>query len=304
MSFLRRTLLPALFVLAPATSWSALNEADFSLKCQSGDGFLHIYADHPVPDERCRAITGRVLKAFDFVAERAGWRDRRPLTAQPLAFALVGESASNLLGFAQGPNLMVMKDSYLDKALSEGTLAHELTHIQDFRQLKGRPLPSFMLEGRALTIGHAYRMAIGQPAGDYDRQMAASAARFTAEHALALLDNDRGHGWDNQAIGTVVVEYMRSQWKGGVSDINRRLSQMIERMAGGVAFEQAFQDEFQVTADAFAETFASHLRATQGDPARRLRGTIWQSVDPAQEADPAHDAYVGDVIDLVGDLLK
>ena len=59
---------------------------------------------------------------------------------------------------------------------------------------------------RALTIDQAYRLHIWQKPGDYDRQMARSAATFTPEQAMELLENFRGHGWNNQAIGTVVVE--------------------------------------------------------------------------------------------------
>ena len=72
-------------------------------------------------------------------------------------------SALKVLGYAQGANLMVMKDEYMDNPLSEGTLAHELTHIQDARQSKGNRLPSYMLEGRALTIGRLPGVRNGDP---------------------------------------------------------------------------------------------------------------------------------------------
>jgi hypothetical protein len=214
-----------------------------------------------------------------------------------------------VLGYAQGPNLMVMKDAYMDNPLSEGTLAHELTHIQDLRQLRGKRLPSFMLEGRALTIGQAYRLHIGQQPGDYDRQMARSAANFTSEQAVQLLDNYNAHGWDNQAIGTVVVEYIRAQWKGGIPDVNPRLSRMIERIATGREFEAAFQDEFGVSAEAFGDAFFGYLRSTQNNPQARLKGTMWQSVSletakVAGSPQASQDAYVGDVVDLVGELLR
>jgi len=291
--------------LAPATPWAG--DENFTVKCKSDDGFLEIYSDHPVDPARCRAVSARVLKAYAFVGDRAAWKDRSLLTARPLQFAMVGDGASKVLGYAKGPNLMVMKDSYMDDPLSEGTLAHELMHIQDFRQLRGKKLPSFMMEGRALTIGQAYRLHVGQAAGDYDRQMARSAVGFTAEKAMALLDNYSAHGWDNQAIGTVVVEFMRTKWKGGIADVNPRLSRMIERIAAGREFEQAFQDEFGESAEAFAEAFAGFLRATQGDAQRRLQGTMWQSVGAAAPAASAasHDAYVSDVAaDLAWELLK
>jgi len=284
----------------------ATGEENYHVKCKSDDGFLHIYAAHALDAARCRGIAARVLKAFSFVADRSGWKDRAVLTAKPLQFALVGDSEIKVLGYAQGPNLMVMKDSYMDQPLSEGTLAHELAHIQDLRQLRGKKLPSFMLEGRALTIGQAYRIHVGQAPGDYDRRMARSAVGFTADQAMNLLENYRGHGWNNQAIGTVVVEYMRTEWKGGIADINPRLSRMIERIAGGREFEQAFQDEFGASADEFAEAFSGFLRATQGDAKRRLKGTMWQTVslDAPAAAGSAEDVYVGAVLDLAGELLR
>jgi len=282
----------------------ASSEEDFALTCKSGDGFLEVWSDHPIAPARCKSIVDRALKAYAFVSERTAWKDTAILKAHPLQFAMVGDDAIKVLGYARGPNLMVMKDSYMDNPLSEGTLAHELTHIQDIRQLRGKKLPSFLLEGRALTIGQAYRLHVGQSPGDYDRQMARSAANFTADRAMQLLDTYGGHGWDNQAIGTVVVEYMRADWNGGVADINPRLSRMIERIAAGREFEQAFQDEFGVSAEAFADAFAGFLRATQGDPQRRLQGTMWQTVGTAS-AGASHDGYVGDaLLDLTWGLLK
>ncbi|MGA0024074.1 MAG: hypothetical protein ACO3F9_05445 [Burkholderiales bacterium] len=299
-------LLPGLFCIANA--FAAESPSKYPLRCQSDDGFLLILSDRALDPERCKSHVARVIKAFAFVADSAAWKDRGPLTAQPLRFSVLGDPALKVLGYAQGPNLMVMKDAYMDNPLSEGTLAHELTHIQDLRQLRGKRLPSFMLEGRALTIGQAYRMHIGQKPGDYDRQMARSAATFTAEQAMELLDNYRGHGWNNQAIGTVVVEYMRVQWNGGVAGINPRLSRMIERIAAGREFDLAFQDEFKVAAEAFADTFAGWLRTTQNIPQQRLRGTIWQSFAAesltAKPSRVARDDYVSEVIDIVDEVLR
>ena len=301
-----RFALPLLGLLCMATTPVAAiaGESKFTLRCQSDDGFLQIQSDRDLDPARCKSHVARVLRAFAFVTERAAWKDRSLLTARPLKFTVLGDATLKVLGYAQGPDLMVMKDAYMDNPLSEGTLAHELTHIQDFRQLRGKRMPSFMFEGRALTIGQAYRIHVGQAPGDYDRQMARSAAGFTAEQAMELLENYRGHGWNNQAIGTVVVEYIRARWKGGIADINSRLSRMIERIAAGRVFEQAFQEEFGESADAFADAFAGFLRATQNDPKQRLQGTMWQSVSIEAASTTSQDAYVSDVADLIGELLR
>ena len=281
--------------------------ANYPLRCQSDDGFLQVLSDRELDPARCKAHVARVIKAFAFVTEKAAWTDRKLLTAQPLKFAVLGNPALTVLGYAQGPSLMVMKDAYMDDPLSEGTLAHELAHIQDLRQLRGKRLPSFMLEGRALTIGQAYRLHVGQKSGDYDRQMARSAATFTDEQAMELLENYRGHGWNNQAIGTLVVEYMRVKWNGGIANVNPRLSRMIEGIATGREFELAFQDEFKASADAFAEAFTGFLRSTQNNPQLRLQGTMWQSVAAdAMTTKPAvatEGSYVSDVLEILGEAL-
>lgn len=270
-------------------------DEQFELKCVADGGFLQVYSDHPVDQARCKAIAERALKAYTFISRQAAWKEPGILRAKPLQFRLLG-GALKVLGYAKGPDLMVMRDSYLDEPLSEGTLAHELTHIQDLRQLQGRRLPSFMLEGRALTIGNAYRMSLGQEPNSYDNQMAGSAIRFTASQAEELLSEYRGQGWNNQAIGTVLVEYMRTKWNGkGVPDIQPRLSRMIETMAKGDEFEAAFQKEFGTTALSLGEAFANHLNATKDDPRARLQGTIWQSTSPTSSGDLA--SYIAEWLD-------
>lgn len=263
--------------------------AEFELQCTSDDKFLQIHSDHEVDQARCKAIGERVLKAYAFISKTAAWKNQDILRAVPLQFRLLGGNLK-VLGYAQGPNLMVMKDDYLDKPLSEGTLAHELTHIQDLRQLKGKRLPSFMLEGRALTIGKAYRVFLGQEPNSYDQQMAGSAMKFSSAQAEPLLNEYRGQGWNNQAIGTVLVEYMRTKMNGsGIADINMRLSRMIEIMAAGAEFEPAFEKEFGASAVTVGEAFMKHLDATQNDPRARLQGTIWQATSPSDSTDDEDD---------------
>ena len=259
------------------------SDENFKLQCTADGEFLQVYSDGTVDPARCKAIAERALKAYAFITKHAEWKDPAILRANPLQFRLL---AGNLkvLGYAKGPNLMVMRDSYMDEPLSEGTLAHELVHIQDLRQLQGKRFPSFMLEGRALTLGNAYRMSLGQPPNSYDQQMAGSAVRFTASQAEELLNEYRGQGWNNQAIGTVLVEFMRTKWNGGVPNIQPRLSRVVEGMAKGDEFEAAFQKEFAASAQSVGEAFAAHLNATQGNAPARLQGTIWQSVSLTSSA--------------------
>lgn len=73
------------------------------------------------------------------------------------------------------------------------------------------------------------------------------------------------------------------------------------------SLKQAFQDEFGVAAEAFAENFAAFLRATQGDAKRRLRGTMWQSVSlnaAAMSTSASSEDDVGGALDITSELLK
>jgi len=289
MKRLRRTglLLGSLLWLA-APAWA--DGGTSTRECESGDGFVRVDAERAIDRTRCLAIAERVVRAYAFVAAEAGWTRQDRLRAKPLKFRLRNGSMRGL-GYVEGPDLMVVREAYLDQPLSEGTLAHELTHIQDARQLKGRRLPSFLAEGRALVNGHAYRMALGQEKGDYDRRMAASAATFTTENAGRLLRDFEGGGWDNQAIGTALVEFVRTRWNGGVPDANARLSRMVERMGAGDGFDSAFKKEFGVPFGGLRNSYMKHLDGTAGDPRARLDGTIWQAAGaPAASERPGETA--------------
>ncbi|QFY42160.1 hypothetical protein F6R98_05535 [Candidatus Methylospira mobilis] len=270
---------------------------EFELQCISNDQFIRIYSDHTIDQTRCKSIANTALKAYAFVSKQDSWSNTIPLVEKPLDFRLVREfDKHTLLGYAQGTSLMAAKDNYLNNTpVSEGTLAHEFTHIQDNRQLKRRKLPSFLMEGRASINGHAYRMSLGHSENKFDRQMAGTAMRFTSSEADDLLSDYHGRGWKNQAIGAFLVEYMRTKWNGsGISDINKRLSRMIEIMAKGSGFETAFQEEFGVTFDAFRATFIRYLDDTQNEPRTRLQQTMWQSANPLVASDRSDESHASD----------
>jgi hypothetical protein len=183
----------------------------------------------------------------------------------------------------------VVKDEYLDDPLSEGTLAHELTHIQDGRQLQGSKLPSFLLEGRALTNGHNYRISLGQGQNQYDKNMASSAMKFSSEDASERLSKAHDEGWAMEAIGTFFVEYMRTRWNGGIANIHPRTARVIEKMAGGLDFKTAFEKEFSSPFEASVKSFMAYLDKTSETPQVRLEKTIWQDLLTGKSAAAAND---------------
>jgi len=278
-----------MFLLFQSASLAVRAEDEFEIQYVTPDKFLEIWSDHKIDQARCKSICDRVMKAYQFNAKQESWKNPELLYKQPLKFRVVGSIKSKVLGYAQGPNLMVVGDEYLDDPLSEGTLAHELTHIQDARQLNGGKLPSFMLEGRALTNGHSYRMSIGQAENSYDTKMANSAMRFTTADADEILNEMSGVGWNMQAMGTFLVEYMRTKWNGaGVADIHPKLSKMVERIATGVDGEVAFEKEFGMPFTALLESFKKYLNATSNSPTR-IQGMMWQQTSAPQQASESDD---------------
>jgi hypothetical protein len=267
----------SVFAASPVQS----SDDDYELLYSTPDKWLEVWSDHAIDQARCKSIADRVRRAYIFDSKQEAWRNEDLLFKPALKIRLVGAMKSKLLGYAQGPGLFVVQDDYLDDALSEGTLAHELTHIQDSRQLRGSKLPSFLLEGRALTNGHNYRVSIGQAENKYDRAMAASVMRFTSKDAAEILNEFQDSGWEMQAMGTFLVEYMRTKWNGGVANIHPKLSRMIERMAGGVELEKAFEQEFGASCEDLLQSFMSYLDKTGADPKTRLEHTIWQNVSSA-----------------------
>lgn len=266
------------------------SDEEYELLYSTPDKFLQVWSDHKIDQGRCKWIAERVGKAYTFDSQQECWKDQDLLYKNILKIRVVDSMKSKILGYAQGPNLFVVRDSYLDDELSEGTLAHELTHIQDGRQLRGGKLPSFLLEGRALTNGHNYRLSLGQKNNSYDFQMARSAMKFSSADAEEILGEFHSSGWNMEAMGTFLVEYMRTKWNGtGVPNIHQRLARMIERIAGGLDAEAAFAQEFGKPFSALLESFMKYLDNTKGEPAVRLQGTIWESLEPKQANTPDDD---------------
>lgn len=274
----------------PGSAGAEDDEDDYELLFTTPDKWLQVWSDHAVDQARCKMIADRVRNAYMFVSKQEAWSNQDLLFKNPLKIRVVQGFKSNILGFARGPNLFVVRDEYLDDPLSEGTLAHELTHIQDARQLQGKgKLPSFLAEGRALTNGHNYRISLGQEQNQYDRSMANSAMRFTAEDASERLNLAHDEGWDMEAIGTFFVEYMRTRWNGGVADIHPRTSRVVEKIAAGMDYKLAFEKEFATPIDAAIKSFMTYLDKTAEAPQTRLINTIWEDILPSKAAPASMD---------------
>lgn len=238
---------------------------------------IRLAADAPVPAAERRAIAAKVQAAYAWVARTQAWPDAGPL-ARPIEVRLTARP--NVLGTATD-NVITIGLDYLreDPALAQGTLAHELCHIQDRRQAHPARVPGFIAEGRGLTNGFLYRKHLGSPPQPYDRALARAIAGFTPREVAAVMDNlqpgvprDPDDMLRFEFVGAWFVEYLRTT---RYPDVQPRLARVITRLHAGEAFETAFAREFAGYRKT-AEAFIRHAETVKG--AERLRGTIWDGL--------------------------
>ncbi|MCI3134313.1 hypothetical protein [Phenylobacterium aquaticum] len=252
---------------------------------ETPDGRIRIVGRAELGTGEAEAIAGRVQAAYDWVARTQAWPDAAPLSA-PLQVTVA--ETPGVLGVAMKDRFKVGL-AYLrsDPVLSAGTLAHELTHIQDRREVRPSGVPGFIAEGRGLTDGFMYRRSLGYPPQPYDRSLARAIAGYTAADAAAVLDDlspgdlaDPAANRRLEFIGAWFVEFLRTRCGGaGFVDVQPRLARVITEMRGGADFGAAFKDVFGLDWDATRTAFVAEARQTRG--AERLKGTIWQGLAEA-----------------------
>ena len=133
---LRRPIaLLALPLLFAAKSHSA-NDRNL---CQ--EGFLQVLSPDAlsITVGQCRAVVRQTMAAWTFDANQMRWADLRemekPLTLRLLSLDRMKQEHPGLLGFARGRDLFVVSTAVLGDSFANGTLAHELAHIQAKRAL-------------------------------------------------------------------------------------------------------------------------------------------------------------------------
>lgn len=253
------------------------------------DAELRIVSDRSVTRAQARALAARIEAAYDWDAAKLGWSRAAPLRPRlnvavltEDAFArFTGDSTGTVAGVTTGPDLFVVPERVLGRMSRDDvdTVAHELTHVQDFREAGRRVdgIPTYLLEGRAYVDGNRF-------AGD--------AAKFrdvleqlSARDAAAVLSGFR-HARDEQkdprfvfvaeVTGGLFVEFLRKKLGGrGKADAMKRLSRCVEALGRGTSFEAAFRAQFGVTLGAAEQQFLRWVRATEGRPSARLSGTLY-----------------------------
>ena len=231
------------------------------------------------------ATLTRATEAYDFVKTQSRWVNAAPL-AKLLTFQVVSAASEpHLLGVAIGHDLFRINDTNLANPLSEGTMAHELTHSQDGRELGVRgtdKVPHYFLEGRAISMGKSYRQLKGVPLDmPYDKQQVQALTGLTVEEAHRILtvdvyepESQMADSFKMEATGTLFIQWEIKR----TGPIQERAARMIAKVGAGATFEDAFRSELLVSLPSAIQGFEEFLRATAGRPEERFRDTCFAGV--------------------------
>jgi hypothetical protein len=257
------------------------------------EGFLQVVTPDTlsVSTNQCRAVTKQTMAAWKFDADQMHWTNplamEYPVTLRLLSVARMKTEHAGLLGFASGRDLFVVSASVLNDPFANGTLAHELAHIQAKRALgklsERHLVPRYFIEGHGNIMGLAYRDHLHVTKHDYDVRKAREIAKFTADEARTILTLDSYGAVDKtnedkmEAMGIFFVEYLRVRLLGkGIPDVLPRMGRVFELVGAGRTYQSAFQEQFRTSVDKVVADIVAFMGRTESAPAARLKGTRYE----------------------------
>ena len=261
------------------------------------DGQISVVTDTDMTAAQGKSLAGRIEHAYNRDTEVQKWNNtdvlKAPLTVGVLSQAAfektTGDSSGSIAGVTFGPNLFVVPDrvvSQKPKAQDEDTIAHELGHVQDFREAgdKLEKIPVFLQEGKEYVLGETYPGSRGMDndhlayVGDVLGKISASTAKEVLAGFQKPEDENKSANFAflGEVTGSLFVEFLRTRL-GGKGDANAvsDLAHVTEQVGSGQAFATSFKDQFGVGFQAAQNQFISYLQETEGNPAARLNGTIY-----------------------------
>ena len=256
-------------------------------------GFLQVVSPDAlsVGADQCRAVTKQTMAAWNFVANQMHWANpsemESPLTLRLLSAARMKAEHAGVLGFAKGRDLFVVSASVLDDPFANGTLAHELAHIQAKRALgkfaEQHLVPRYFIEGHGNMMGLAFRDHLRVANHDYDVRKARQMAKMTADEARIILTDDSYGSGDKknedkmESMGIFFMEYLRVQHHGkGIPDVLPRIGRIFEAVGMGQSYQSAFQEQFRASVDEVVAQIVAFMARTESLPADRLKGTRYE----------------------------
>ncbi len=282
-------LLAVMFSVALAGVPTSLSAADRTL-CDVA--FLHVVSPDAerVTGEQCRTVANQTLAAWRFDADQMRWSDaatlESPLTLQLLSVARMKTEHAGLLGFAYGRDSFVVSLAVLTDPFSNGTLAHEIAHIQAKRAMGRRSerhlVPRYFIEGHGNCLGRLYRDHLGIAKHDYDAGKARQILGMAAVEAQTILTDDTYGVGDTkrldrmEALGIFFVEYLRT--KKGLPDAPARMGRVFESVGHGETYAAAFRQQFGASIHQIVDEIVALFARTASSPAERLKGTRYEAL--------------------------
>ena len=262
------------------------------------DARVQVVSDEAVTQTQAKALATRIEKAYDFDKTAQKWPSAQVLDA-PLTVAVLtngafgrftGDTSGSIAGVTTGPNLFVMPDRVLGRrnAQDENTIAHELGHVQDFREAGKRleQVPIYLQEGKAYILGENYPLAENmknphiQYVGNALKQLTGDQARDILKTFRTNADeaNAGPKGFWGEVTGALFVEFLRTRMGGtGSADAVPKLASVTAAVGGGESYGQAFHEQFGVTPAQAESSFIDYVQRTEGQPVDRFRGTLFSA---------------------------
>ena len=283
-SFMNRIFCILLVFASPFVRGANCKGADEQLVCK--DGFLEIVSSEPVDENLCSRVAKKAIAAWNFDLRQMNWDPaidmNRPLTLRLQSAERLG--VKGVLGFAKAPgDLFVVSTAVLENPLGNGTLAHELGHIQAFRALgpdskRSLRVPHYFLEAHGLSMGRAFRDSLGSCGNDYDIRGAKIVSKLSAGEANLILttnvDYYRGDKHKSrvmEAFAVFFIDYLRV--RKGIPDAVQRMGRVFESVGRGDAYEVAFEQTYRVPLDKAISQITEFMAQTEKSPLLRLKGT-------------------------------
>ncbi|MCL6594088.1 MAG: DUF4157 domain-containing protein [Alicyclobacillus sp.] len=171
-------------------------------------------------------------------------------------------------GFTQGTDIVVPLYQNPTDADLANTLAHELTHVTLNAAGVTAPLPSWLNEGLAVTLGMYAQSRIANPVvyDGYAKQMAETVLAAAANEKLLPLASDEGRvlagnaSYDVELQDWLAVSWLVHQCGWGA------VAGYLQQLRAGKPAAQAFQTAFARSPSAFNEFISRELAAAAHSP--------------------------------------
>lgn len=264
------------------------------------DDFCQIVTDDKkMTKAQGQQLAKKIEDAYEYDTKTEAWKNTGALKQDVLEVdaltkqgydKLLGGDSTGVAGVTMGPNLMAVPENLAQSTNpdDDDTIAHELNHVQDFREAGDGidKIPVYEQEGKAYTMGDSYPIALGTANKDpVLGEVGNFLTTVTGAQAREIMNNYRDgsaesdpsrNGFRDETTGALYVQFLKTQFQGGNPDAVQKLAQVTSDVGTGMSYDAAFQKSFGASSKSSEDAFVKFVTDTEKDPAARLKGTIWE----------------------------